>query len=133
VNWEGLERKRSCLVLRIVAVKNSAFVGWLYVSHRVGVIASEFYSLSLAAVCFACWHLTDRLPRGQGTRVQSPFVLQASRLTLVTYLPSLKIENADLCDRHVSSLSPRRPGSILGQSIWIFFWWTEWHRDRCFL
>ena len=27
VNWEGLERKRSCLVLRIVAVKNSAFVG----------------------------------------------------------------------------------------------------------
>jgi hypothetical protein len=100
VNWEGLGRKRCWLVLRTVGVKNSVFLGSLYVSHRVGIIASEFNSLSLAAICFACWHLTDRLPWGQGTRVQSPLVLQASRLMFVTYFLSLKIENGDLWDRH---------------------------------
>jgi len=39
MNWEGLNRKLSWLVLRTVGVKNSALVGSLYVSERVGVNA----------------------------------------------------------------------------------------------
>jgi hypothetical protein len=54
INWEGLNRKLSGLVLRTVGLKNSALVGSLYVSDRVGVNASEIHSLNLDAVCLAC-------------------------------------------------------------------------------
>ena len=54
MNWEGLNRKLSWLVLRIVGMKNSALVGSVYVSDRVGVNASEIHSLNLDAVCLAC-------------------------------------------------------------------------------
>jgi hypothetical protein len=94
MTWEGLNRKLSWLVLSTVGMKNSALLGSLYVSDGVGVNASEIHSLNLDAVCLDCWHLTHRLPRGQGTQVQSPLVLQVSRLESVNYFPSLKIANA---------------------------------------
>ena len=42
--------------------------------------------------------------------MRSTHVLQASRMAYVTYFPSLNIDSVHLRDRHITSLSTRRPG-----------------------